>query len=52
MYELTILRKKDQMRIKFRPTHGQTIQFEMLDNKPTGLIYGGLHFAKMKIFAQ
>lgn len=44
----TPFREKDQMRVKFRPTSGQYIQFEMVENKPTGLIYDGLHFAKTK----
>jgi CubicO group peptidase (beta-lactamase class C family) len=44
----TPFRKKDQMRVKFRPTSGQYIQFEMLENKPTGLIYDGLTFIKTK----
>jgi len=42
----TPFREKDQMRVKFRPTSGQYIQFEMLGNKPKGLVYDGLHFVK------
>jgi len=44
----TPFREKDQMRVKFRPTSGQYIQFEMFENKPTGLIYDGLTFVKTK----
>ena len=44
----TPLRGIDQMRVKFRPSSGQKIQFEMVDGNPTGLIYDGLTFVKTK----
>jgi hypothetical protein len=42
----TPFREKDQMRVKFRPTSGQYIQFKMVGNEPNGLVYDGLHFVK------
>ena len=43
----TPFKEKDQMRVKFRPTRGQYIQFDMLDNKPIKLIYDQLEFTKI-----
>ncbi len=44
----TPLREKDQMRVKFRPSNGQKVQFKVVDNKPTALVYSGIKFAKIK----
>ena len=42
----TPFREIDQMRVKFRPSNGQKVQFEIIDGKPTGLIYSGIKFSK------
>lgn len=43
----TPFKEKDQMRIKFRPTRGQYMQFYLRDNKPIKLIYDNIEFSKL-----